>query len=176
MKSVNSLTPKGTLYVAHFSSVPKVNNNQTIVVDYFKGTSQGSLTAYKGKKDLISLFELIISLPLGLSMSDTTSDPVLDISNNLLRCRADSILSFNVGSTAPNGAVFAMDIYPYSGGPSTQTILSIRDASTNNVAFVVELSGVTGEITLYRKDSGGTLTASPASLSLTPGDFHHLSL
>ena len=32
----------------HFSSIPGVNNNQTIVVDAFAETSQTALTAIKG--------------------------------------------------------------------------------------------------------------------------------
>ena len=40
---------KGTLYIAHFSSIPTMNNNQTVVVDYLQETSQGALTAYKGE-------------------------------------------------------------------------------------------------------------------------------
>ena len=40
---------KGTLYIAHFSSIPTMNNNQTVVVDYLQETSQGTLTAYKGE-------------------------------------------------------------------------------------------------------------------------------
>ena len=42
---------QGTLYIPHFSSSPGVNNNQTIVVDYIEETAQGSLTAYKGKRN-----------------------------------------------------------------------------------------------------------------------------
>ena len=41
---------KGILYIAHFSSLPSVNNNQTVVVDYAQETTQGTLTAYKGKR------------------------------------------------------------------------------------------------------------------------------
>ena len=45
-----SLLFLGTLYIAHFSSSPTVNNNQTIVVNSIQETSQGSMTAYKGKE------------------------------------------------------------------------------------------------------------------------------
>lgn len=63
--------------------------------------------------------------------------------------------------------VIAMDIQPYSGGPSTQTLFSIRDSSTNAVSFVAELSDSTGKITFFRKDSSGVLTAvATPSLSL----------
>ena len=101
------------------------------------------------------------------------SDPALSV-KNILRCRADSILSFNVGSGASNGAIFAMDIYPYSGGPSPQTLFSIRDGSTNLVSFVAEFSdstGSTSEITFYRKDSSGSLIAvATPSLTMTKGN------
>ena len=112
------------------------------------------------------------SFYLGLSDSDTLFDPILSV-NNVLSCRVDSILSFNVGGTAPlNGAVFAMDIYPYSGGPATQTILSIRDSSTNLISFVAEYSDTTNEITFYRKDSSGSLNIVAApSLTLTRGNI-----
>mgnify|MGYP000964122600 CR=1 FL=1 len=103
------------------------------------------------------------------------SDPVL-VANNLLQCRADSILSFIVGSGAPNGGVLAMDIYPYSGGPSTQTLFSIRDGSTNSVSFVAELSDSTSKITFYRKDSinGSLVAVATPSLTLTKGKFYFL--
>ena len=112
---------------------------------------------------------------VGLSSSDTVSDPVLSV-NNLLSCRADAILSFYVGGIAPNGAVFAMDIYPNTGGPSTQTLFSIRDGTTNSVAFAAELSDYTAsesQITFYRKDSSsGTLIAvATPSLTLTKGNL-----
>ena len=106
-------------------------------------------------------------------MVDTVSDPSLGL-YNLLQCRADSILSFVVGSgAAPNGAVFAMDIYPYSGGPSTQTLFSIRDGSTNSVSFVAELSDSTSKITFYRKDSisGSLVAVDTPSLTLTQGNL-----
>ena len=107
---------------------------------------------------------------VGVSTSDTTSDPVLSV-NNLLRCRADSILSFPVGGVAPNGATFAMDIKPYSGGPSTQTLFSIRDGSTNSVSFAAEITDSAGEITFYRKDSisGSLVAVATPSLALTKG-------
>ena len=107
---------------------------------------------------------------VGVSTSDTTSDPVLSV-NNLLRCRADSILSFPVGGIAPNGATFAMDIKPYSGGPSTQTLFSIRDGSTNSVSFAAEITDSAGEITFYRKDSisGSLVAVATPSLALTKG-------
>ena len=110
---------------------------------------------------------------VGLSTSDTTSDPVFSV-KNILRCRPDSILSFNVGAGGPNGAVFAMDIYPYSGGPSTQTLFSIRDGSTNLVSFAAELSDSTNEITFYRKDSITSLLTAVAtpSLTLTKSDYN----
>ena len=109
---------------------------------------------------------------VGLSTADTTSDPVLSV-KNILSCRDDSILSFNVGGVAPNGAVFAMDIYPYSGGPSTQTLFSIRDGSTNSVSFTAELSDSTSKITFYRKDSisGSLMVIATPSLTLTKGLF-----
>ena len=44
---------KGTLYIAHFSSLPNVNNNQTVVVNYIQEASQGTLTAYKGNEIII---------------------------------------------------------------------------------------------------------------------------
>ena len=102
------------------------------------------------------------------------SDPVLGVPN-LLQCRANSILSFNVGGSAPNGAVFAMDIYPYSGGPSTQTLFSIRDGSTNKVSFTAELSDSTGKITFYRKDSVTSMMTAVAtpSLALAKGKFYN---
>ena len=105
-------------------------------------------------------------------MTNTMNNPVLGV-NNLLRCRADSILSFDVGDPAPKGAVFAMDIYPYSGGPSTQTLFSIRDDSTNSVSFAAELSDSTSKITFYRKDSvTGLLTAvATPPLTLAKGNF-----
>ena len=34
----------------HFSSIPVVNNNQTVVVESFTETSQSALTALKGIK------------------------------------------------------------------------------------------------------------------------------
>ena len=152
-----------------------MNNNQTVVVNYFQEMAQGSLTAYKGKE--IKSFQLRYTIFVGLSTSDTSSDPALSV-KNLLRCRADSILSFNVGRGASNGAIFAMDIYPYSGGPSPQTLFSIRDGSTNLVPFVAELSdstGSTSEITFYRKDSSGSLIAvATPSLTMTKGNFYVL--
>ena len=97
---------------------------------------------------------------------------------NILRCRANSILTFNVGGVAPKGAVFAMDIHPYTDGPSPQTLFSIRDGSTNLVSFVAELSdstGSTSEITFYRKDSSGSLIAvATPSLTLTKGNCQTL--
>ena len=70
-----------------------------------------------------------------------------------------------------------MDIYPYSGGPTTQTILSIRDYSTNTISFVAEYSDTTGKITFYRRDSSDTLTAvATPSLALTKGNFIKLKL
>lgn len=94
------------------------------------------------------------------------SDPYLSI-DNVLNCRANTILSFNVGGIAANGTVIAMDIQPYSGGPSTQTIFSIRDSSTNLVSFVAELSDSTGYITFYRTSSSGQLnTIATPSLAL----------
>ena len=62
-------------------------------------------------------------------------------------CRVDSVLSFNAGGVASNGAVFAMDIYPNSGGPETQALFSIRDSSTNSISFVADYSGTTRQIT-----------------------------
>ena len=101
------------------------------------------------------------------------SDPVLSV-NNLLQCRADSILSLNVGGSAPNGAVFAMDIFPHPDGPPTQTIFSIRDGSTNSVSFAAELSDSTSEITFYRKDSSGSLVAvASPTLALAKGKFYN---
>mgnify|MGYP000960593013 FL=1 len=148
-----------------------MNNNQTVLVNYFQETMQGSLTAYKGKE--IKLFQYHFFNFLGLSTSDTLSDPVFSV-KNVLRCRADSILSFNVGAAGPNGAVFAMDIYPYSGGPSTQTLFSIRDGSTNSVSFAAELSDSTNQITFYRKDSvTGMMTAvATPSLQLPKSNFY----
>ena len=104
-------------------------------------------------------------------MTDTISDPVLDV-KNIMRCRADSILSFTVGGVAPNGVVFAMDIYPYSGGSSAQTLFSIRDGSANLVSFAAELSDSTNQITFYRKDSisGLMVAIATPSLTLTKGD------
>ena len=111
-------------------------------------------------------------LPVGISDSDTLFDPILSV-NNVLSCRLDSILSFNIGGVAPNGAVFSMSIYPYSGGPATQTILSIRDSSTNAVSFVAEYSDTTSKITFYRKDSSGSLNAvATPSLTLAKSNFH----
>ena len=109
---------------------------------------------------------------VGLSATDTVSDPILSV-KNILRCRADSILSFNMEGIAPNGAVFAMDIYPYTGGPSTQTLFSIRDATTNSVAFAAELSDSTNKITFYRKDSssGSLVAVATPSLTLTKGNL-----
>ena len=100
------------------------------------------------------------------------SDPALGVPN-LLQCRADSILSFNVGVVAPYGAIFAMDIYPHPGGPPTQTLFSIRDGSTNSVSFAAELSDSSGEITFYRKDSlnGMIEVATPSSVTLAKGNF-----
>ena len=168
----------GKLYPVHFNSIPSVNNNQTVAVNYFQETSQGSLTAYKGKRNQIFSALLYQEFPffIGLSTSDTTSDPVLNV-KNILRFRADSILSFNVGGIAPNGAVFAMVIYPYSGGSPTQALFSIRDGSTNSVSFAAELSDSTNEITFYRKDSiTGLLTAvATPSLPLPQGNFYFLS-
>mgnify|MGYP000934467756 CR=1 FL=1 len=40
----------GILYIAHFSSIPSVSNNQTVSVDYIQETTQGTLTAYKGNE------------------------------------------------------------------------------------------------------------------------------
>ena len=93
-----------------------------------------------------------------------------------MRCRANSILSFNVGGVAPNGVVFAMDIYPNSGGPETQTLFSIRDSSTNSIAFVAEYSDTPRQITFYRRDSDGSLNAvTTPSPTLTKGNFICLS-
>ena len=65
-----------------------------------------------------------------------------------------------------------MDIYPYSGGPATQTLFSIRDSSTNLISFIAEYSDTTSKITLYRKDSDGSLNAvATPSLILTKGNF-----
>ena len=65
-----------------------------------------------------------------------------------------------------------MNIYPYSGGPATQTILSMRDSSTNSISFVAEYSDTTRKITFYRKDSSGSLTpVGTPSLTLTKGNF-----
>ena len=87
-------------------------------------------------------------------------------------CRVDSVLSFTVAGVVPNGAVFAMDIYPHSGGPTTQTIFSIRDSSTNLISFVAEYSDSTDQITFKRLDSGGSMTAvaTPTPI-LTKGNF-----
>ena len=149
-----------------------MNNNQTVAVDIIEETSQGTLTAYKGKNMKNINYEKIISIVVGLSTADTVSDPVLGVPN-LLQCRSDSILSFNVGGSAPNGAVFAMDIYWYSGGPSTQTLFSIRDGSTNSVSFAAEISDSSNKITFYRKDSfsGSLVAVATSSLTLTKSDF-----
>ena len=45
----------GTLYIVHFSSLPSMKYNQTVFVNYYQETSQGTL-AYKGKE--IKLFQL----------------------------------------------------------------------------------------------------------------------
>ena len=95
-----------------------------------------------------------------MSSTDTVSDPVLNI-HNILNCRANSILSYSIGGTAPNGIIIAMDIKPLSGGPATQTLFSIRDSSTNTVPFMAELSDTTGYLTFYRKDSSGTVNSYP---------------
>ena len=143
-------------------------------MDYIEETSQGTLPAYKGKESQIIFHwrtNNLFFIPSGLSVSDTDFDPILDV-NNVLSCRPDSILSFYVGGVVPNGAVFSMDIYPYSGGSDTQTILSIRDYSTNTISFVAEYSDTTSEITFYRRDSNDTLTAvATPSLALTKGNF-----
>ena len=103
---------------------------------------------------------------IGLSASNTVSDPQLNI-DNVLNCRANAILSFSVGGTsAPTGIVIAMDIRPLSGGPTTQTLFSIRDSSTNVVPFMAELSDSTGYLTFHRKDSSGTWNNYPTTLPL----------
>ena len=84
----------------------------------------------------------------------------------------NTILSFNVGGVAPHGSIFALDIYPYSEGPSTQTLFSIRDSSTNLISFVAEYSDSTSQITFYRKDSSGSLNAvATPDLNLTKGNL-----
>ena len=88
-----------------------------------------------------------------MSESDTVSDPIFSIFN-VLNCRTNSILSFNTGLTAPDGIVISMDIQPLSGGPSTQTLFSIRGSNSNIVALVVELTDADGSISVYRRDSG----------------------
>ena len=106
---------------------------------------------------------------IGLSASNTVSDPQLNI-DNVLNCRANTILSFSVGGTsAPTGIIIiiiAMDIRPLSGGPTTQTLFSIRDSSTNVVPFRAELSDSTGYLTFHRKDSSGTWNSYPTTLAL----------
>ena len=63
-----------------------------------------------------------------------------------------------------------MDIYPYSGGPETQTILSVRDSITNLISFVAEYSDSTDQITFKRLDSGGSMDAvATPNLTLTKG-------
>jgi len=89
----------------------------------------------------------------------------------VLNCRANTILSFSVGgTTGPNGIIIAMDIRPLSGGPSTQTLFSIRDSSTNVVPFMAELSDSTGYLTFYRKDSSGAWNNYPTTLALQKGN------
>ena len=72
-----------------------------------------------------------------------------------------------------------MDIYPYSNGPSPQTLFSIRDGSTNLVSFAAELSDSTAsesEITFYRRDSITNLLTAVAtpSLPLPKGNLNFL--
>ena len=139
----------------HFSSAPQTNNNQTIIVDSTYETTPASPTpiAYKGKdfSSSLSFRYLNSKITLGISSSDTVNDPLLSPLNTL-SCRAGTILSFNEGQAASDGFIVAMDIKPYSGGPSAQTLLSLRDSSTNVVSFVAEISDSTGYITFYRKD------------------------
>ena len=137
-----------------------MNNNQTIPLDYFSETSQGATTTFKGKPYSLKEISILIYLFIGMSSTDTTSDPVLNI-DNVLNCRANTILSYSIGGTTPNGIIIAMNIRPLSGGPATQTLFSIRDGSTNAVAFVAELSDTTGYLTFYRKDSSGTFNSYP---------------
>ena len=139
----------------HFSSIPQVNNNQTIPIDYYLETSQGATTTSKGKPYSLKEISILRYVFLGMSSTDTMSDPVLNI-DNVLNCRANTILSFSIGGIVPNGIIISMDIRPLAGGPATQTLFSIRDSSTNVVPFWAEIEDDTGYITFYRKNSGGT--------------------
>ena len=154
----------------HFSSIPEVNNNQTVVVESFTETSQIALTAWKGiKLERIKETNLIIFM-VGLSSSDNVDDPDLNI-DNVLNCRKSTILSFSAGGSSAAGFIIAMDIRPLTGGPSTQTLFSIRDSLSNAVPFKAELLDSTGYLIFYRRDSGGSWGYYQSTLTLQKSKF-----
>ena len=165
----------------HFSSIPGVNNNQTINVDALAETSRTTLTAIKGilllNKQSMKYSHFIASISIiGLSAFDTVDDPDLNV-DNVLNCRANTILSFSVrGTSAPNGIIIAMNIRPLSGGLATQTLFSIRGSSTNVVPFRAELSDSTGYLTFHRKDSDGIWNNYPTTLALQKGKTNFVLL
>lgn len=134
------------------------------MVKFWDQSAQGSSTAYKGINNYPNQNDLFQYK--GLSPSDSVSDPTFG-PDNTLQCRSDTIFTFGVGTVATDGLVIAMDIKPYSGGPSTQTIFSIRDITSNIVPFVVNLDDATGTVTVVRTNSDGspvTVASSPAPL------------
>ena len=89
----------------------------------------------------------------------------------MLNCRKNTILSFSAGGTSATGFILAMDIRPLTGGPSIQTLFSIRDSLSNAVPFTAELSDSTGDLFFYRRDSGGSWDYYQSTLTLQKSKF-----
>ena len=75
---------------------------------------------------------------VGYSLSQSTQTPLLG-PYNVLMCRPGEIASFPLNSSiTKEGLIVAMDFYPYSDGPSTQTIFSIRNTASSFISLRVD--------------------------------------
>ncbi len=86
---------------------------------------------------------------IGYSSSQPSQAPSFGPYNTLM-CRPGQIASFPLNSSiSQNGLVIVLDFYPYPGGSSNQTIVSIRDTSTNFVSLRLDYYLPSGAVNIW---------------------------
>ena len=90
---------------------------------------------------------------------------------NTLMCRPDQIASFPLNaSISKEGLVVATDFYPYSNGPSTQTIFSIRNTASNFISLRVDYFLPSETLNIWINPPSGSSYYITTSISIRTGN------
>lgn len=107
---------------------------------------------------------------IGTSAADTIEDPSLS-AYNVLNCRPGTSFSYSTGGSLQNGLIIAMNIKPYSGQTSVQTLFAMRNSANNWVSLKAQFDPSTGKVIINTQSTSSVWSqVMTSSSSLTTGE------